>query len=172
MLAGNADRERGADVLKAAYSEGRLTKDEYDYRLGKAVAARTVEELQLLTADVPNGPSAVPPAFHRPPEYEAYGGSGAGRPVPYRQPHQALPFVPQPPPRRHNAAATGALICGLTGPFTLGATAVPAVILGHKARTEIRRTGERGDGVAVAGLALGWIMLVAVALVVLGAVFG
>ena len=30
MLAGNADRERAGDVLRAAFAEGRLTKDEYD----------------------------------------------------------------------------------------------------------------------------------------------
>ena len=39
--------------------------------------------------------------------------------------------------------------------FTLGITAIPAVILGHFARGQIRRNGERGDGMATAGLVLG-----------------
>ncbi len=41
----------------------------------------------------------------------------------------------------------GALICGIV-PFFGG---IPAVILGHVARGQIKRTGERGDGVAIAG---------------------
>jgi hypothetical protein len=36
-------------------------------------------------------------------------------------------------------------------------TGIPAVVLGHMARAEIRRTGEQGDGLAVAGLVLGWL---------------
>ena len=35
--------------------------------------------------------------------------------------------------------------------------AVPAVILGHVARSNIKRTGERGDGLAIAGLVLGYL---------------
>jgi hypothetical protein len=34
---------------------------------------------------------------------------------------------------------------------------VPAVILGHVARANIKRTGERGDGLAIAGLVLGYL---------------
>ena len=41
--------------------------------------------------------------------------------------------------------------------FTLGLTAIPAVMLGHVARGQIRRTGEAGDGLALTGLILGWI---------------
>ena len=41
----------------------------------------------------------------------------------------------------------------------IGITAIPAVILGHWARREIRRTGAGGDGMAVAGLTLGWIVI-------------
>jgi NhaP-type Na+/H+ or K+/H+ antiporter len=40
--------------------------------------------------------------------------------------------------------------------FTMGLTAIPAVVLGHMARRQMRETGERGDGMAVAGLFLGW----------------
>lgn len=171
MLAGNADRDRAGDVLKAAYAEGRLTKDEYDYRVGRAIAARTVEELQQLTSDVPNGPSAVPPTFQRP--------FGQGQLVPF----QPQPIAPYAVPRRQNSNATAALVCGIGSPvFSLIATplvielhapylfwlgAVPAVILGHKARNEVRRTGERGDGYALTGLLLGWVCLVLSGLVTL-----
>ncbi|MGW7517202.1 DUF1707 and DUF4190 domain-containing protein [Streptomyces sp. NPDC054796] len=148
MLAGDADRERAADVLKAAYAEGRLTKPEYDHRLGRAMAARTLAELHQLTGDVPHGPGpgAGPPTVYPRPGTAPYG---YGPPGPYG------PWGPAPRPV--NAASTGALICGLLVPFTCGASGVPAVILGHKARAEIRRTGERGDGSAVTGLAMGWL---------------
>jgi hypothetical protein len=63
MLAGDADRERAVDVLKDAFTEGRLTRDEYDERLGRAYAARTHQDLALLTGDLP-GP---PPRAFRPP---------------------------------------------------------------------------------------------------------
>jgi hypothetical protein len=39
----------------------------------------------------------------------------------------------------------------------LGLTALPAVVLGSRARQEIRETGERGEALAMGGLALGWI---------------
>ncbi|OEU86221.1 hypothetical protein DB35_01795 [Streptomyces abyssalis] len=171
MLAANADRDRAGDVLKAAYAEGRLTKDEYDYRVGRAVAARTVEELQQLTSDVPNGPSAVPPTFQRP--------FGQGQLVPF----QPQPIAPYAVPRRQNGIATAALVCGIAAPvvslvtapivyglhapylFWLGAA--PGVILGHKARAEVRRTRERGEGAATAGLMLGWVWLVLSGMLVL-----
>jgi hypothetical protein len=152
MLASNADRDRTVDVLRAAYAEGRLTKEEYDLRAGRALASRTVEELQRLTVDVPHGPGngpAPPPSVYQgyPPAYRGYGRPGVYPP----------PVVPYAPPTPNNGAAVGALVCGLLAPVTLGFAGVPAVILGHKARAEIRRSGERGDGMAVAGLALGWI---------------
>ena len=33
---------------------------------------------------------------------------------------------------------------------------IPAIVLGHVARHQIRRTGEQGAGLALAGLILGW----------------
>lgn len=41
----------------------------------------------------------------------------------------------------------------------MGGGVVP-VILGHLARAQIRRTGETGDGMAVAGLVLGYLGIV------------
>lgn len=155
MLAGNSDRDRAGDVLKAAYAEGRLTKDEYDYRSGRALAARTVEELQQLTNDVPNGPSAVPPSYQRP--------YPQGQLVPFQQ----QPVMPYIPPRGQNGAATAALICGIVAPIVWGASALPAVILGHKARAEIQRTGEQGAAAATIGLVLGWIWIALGTLVML-----
>ena len=49
--------------------------------------------------------------------------------------------------------------------MTFGLTGIPAVVLGHVARSEIRRTGERGDGLALTGLVLGWLSTAGWALV-------
>jgi uncharacterized membrane protein len=66
-------------------------------------------------------------------------------------------------PRRTNPLAIASLACGIAQPFTGGLSTIPAIVLGHVARSQIRRTGEGGDGLALSGLALGW---VGVALVV------
>ncbi len=80
--------------------------------------------------------------------------------------HPAAPPWP-PAPARTNAMAVASLACGVGQPFTLFLSTIPAIVLGHMARREIRRTGENGMGLAAAGLALGWtgfIMVVAACL--------
>jgi hypothetical protein len=42
-----------AGLLAAAYSEGRLSKDEYDARLDQALSARTYADLDQLVNDLP-----------------------------------------------------------------------------------------------------------------------
>jgi Domain of unknown function (DUF1707) len=61
-LAGSADRERAVGVLRAAFTEGRLTQDELDDRVARAYAARTYGDLWALTADLPTGPLPYPHA--------------------------------------------------------------------------------------------------------------
>jgi Domain of unknown function (DUF1707) len=48
-----ADRDQAIDVLKAAFVEGRLGKDEFDLRVGQVLASRTYADLATLTSDVP-----------------------------------------------------------------------------------------------------------------------
>jgi hypothetical protein len=63
LRASHADREQVVGALKAAFVQGRLTKDELDLRVGQALASRTYAELAALTADIPAGPiTAKPPA--------------------------------------------------------------------------------------------------------------
>jgi Domain of unknown function (DUF4190)/Domain of unknown function (DUF1707) len=68
-----------------------------------------------------------------------------------------------------NSLALASFICGIAEFFTFGLTAIPAIVLGHMARGQIRRTGEDGGGLALAGLLLGW---AAIALGVLAVVGG
>jgi Domain of unknown function (DUF4190)/DUF1707 SHOCT-like domain len=58
---------------------------------------------------------------------------------------------------RTNPLAQASLACGVAEIFTLGLTSIPAVVLGHMARGQIRRTGEAGSTLALTGLVLGWI---------------
>jgi len=145
MRAGSADRERAVDVLKAGFTEGRLTQDEYNDRMGRAYSARTYGELTTLTADLPAGamPVVWPTA------------------TPVYQP--AMPT---------NSLARASLILGVAEFFSMGLTAIPAVICGHLAKSEMRQTGQRGDGMATAGLVLGYMAIIFWGIVVVLAILG
>jgi Domain of unknown function (DUF1707) len=65
-LAANADRERTVGVLRAGFTEGRLSREELDDRVARAYAARTYSDLWALTADLPAGPYPYPVAFPAP----------------------------------------------------------------------------------------------------------
>jgi len=55
LLASTADLDRSIEVLKASFAEGRLTKEEFDERVGQAFAARFFGEFMVITADLPVG---------------------------------------------------------------------------------------------------------------------
>ena len=145
MRAASADRERAVDVLKAGFTEGRLTQDEYNDRMGRAYAARTYGELMALTADLPAG--AMPAVW---------------------------PVQVYQPPASTNSLARAALVLGVAEFFTMGLTAIPAIICGHMAKREMRQTGQRGDGLATSGLVLGYMAVIfwgiLIALSIVGAV--
>lgn len=58
LRASHEDRDRVADALRVAGGEGRLSAEELDTRLEKALSARTLSELAELTADLPASPAA------------------------------------------------------------------------------------------------------------------
>jgi hypothetical protein len=72
-------------------------------------------------------------------------------------PYPAAPYAAGP---RTNSLAVASLVLGIISwllcPFVGG---VLAVIFGHVARGQIRRTGEGGAGMAMAGLVLGYVHL-------------
>ncbi|MHA6796098.1 DUF4190 domain-containing protein [Pseudonocardia bannensis] len=86
-----------------------------------------------------------------------------GRPAPsgYDVPPAGYgPYPPYPPGphawyvgRPTNAMAIVCLVFGVLRLFWLGS--VLALVLGYVARSQIRQTGEGGDGLAVAGIVLG-----------------
>ena len=117
IRAADADRARVAEILSTAYSEGRLSRDEYDARLQSALSARTYADLDHVVTDLPAAQATVP--------------------------SPAAPAM-MTSPGRTNGLAIASLACGLAQ-FAFGPLAtIPAIVLGHMARSQIRRTGEQG----------------------------
>ena len=54
IRASDADRDRTAALLREHHAAGRLTADEFQERLDKAYAAKTLGELDELLADLPH----------------------------------------------------------------------------------------------------------------------
>jgi hypothetical protein len=61
LRASYADREQVIDVLKAAFVQGMLAKDEFDLRVSQVLTSRTCADLNALTADIPAGLTAAQP---------------------------------------------------------------------------------------------------------------
>lgn len=83
IRASDQERESVVDVLRDAYTDGRLTLDEFDERTSAAYAAKTWADLRDLTADLPAEPLLGADLNHQ---------WQAGQPQavpPARMPHQA-----------------------------------------------------------------------------------
>jgi DUF1707 SHOCT-like domain len=66
MRASDADREGVVAALSEHFQTGRLTREELDERTGRALMARTLDELDELTADLPAIRPAGPAPVLRP----------------------------------------------------------------------------------------------------------
>ena len=56
---GDAQRDAAVEVLRAHFAAGRLSVDEFDDRMGRALSATTAADLEPLFADLPRDPEAV-----------------------------------------------------------------------------------------------------------------
>jgi hypothetical protein len=108
------------------------------------------------------GPGNPPPGYqasgYQTPGYQGPGGPGyqaPGYPPPGYQPAGYPPGW-----RPTNQLAIAALVCGCAQIFFWLLAGIPAIVLGHMARRQIRQTGEGGDGMALAGMILGYAGLV------------
>ena len=151
MRAADADRDRAVSFLATAYTEGRLAKDEYDARLESALSARTYADLDHVVTDLPAAQATAP------------------------SPEATAMLAPA---TRTNGLAIASLACGVAQ-FAVGPLAtIPAIVLGHMARSQIKRTGDQGAGLALTGLVLGWsavilgIILIAVGLAMAAGMHG
>jgi hypothetical protein len=86
IRASDQERESVVDVLRDAFTDGRLTFDEFEERTASAYAAKTWAQLRELTSDLPAQP-LLGAGLHQRPQ--------AGQP-------QAVPPVGQPRRRRRD----------------------------------------------------------------------
>ncbi|MGW0227778.1 DUF1707 and DUF4190 domain-containing protein [Actinopolymorpha singaporensis] len=156
MRASDADRERAADILKAAFAEGRLNPTEHRVRLDAVLRSQTYGEIQRQVADLPAGP--VP---FTPPSFDA-----ANRAL------QANPWGTHAmvPTRRTEPLAKASLIMGAVAPLTCGLSAIPAIVTGHLALGRVSNTGDEGRGMAIGGLVLGYLHVVGGTLFILAGI--
>lgn len=94
------------------------------------------------------GPTAYGPTGYGAP---GYGAPAGGPPAVASGPYAYPAAVPT------NGLAIASLVLSLLG-LMFGVTAIGGVICGHLARRQIRETGENGDGLALAGLILGYVI--------------
>ena len=70
------------------------------------------------------------------------------------------PTLPPPPQSitypRTNAKAVWSMVLGIFG-FLCLLAAIPALILGYRAKGEIRASGQQGNEFATVGIVLGWV---------------
>jgi len=86
---------------------------------------------------------------------------------------QPVPYRPGSNPAarsRTNAMAVASLACGIGQIFFWFVAGVPAIVFGHVARRQIRETGEAGDGMALAGLILGYLGVIGPLLAIIAGV--
>jgi Domain of unknown function (DUF4190)/Domain of unknown function (DUF1707) len=142
IRATDRDRDTAIGVIQTSYTVGRLSREEHDARVSQALSAQTYPELDRLTADLPE-----------------------------RQGYPDAPVMPSViAPRHVNGLAVASLVCGLAQPFTGMLTTIPAIVLGHVARSQVRRDGDDGSAMATWGLILGWAGLAAVIMLILAIV--
>lgn len=106
----------------------------------------------------PDQPSSVPPASQPAP---AYG--------------QTAPAYGQPTGPKTNTLAIVSLVASIAGLVILwGIGSIAGVICGHISLGQIKKTGEQGRGMAVAGLIIGYvgIALAIIGVIIFIAVFG
>lgn len=93
-----------------------------------------------MTSQIPPDPYGLNPPGSVPPPPPPEGGYAAGG---------------YPP--KTNGLAIASLVCSLAG-LLVGISAPVGAVLGHIARKQIRERGEGGDGFALAGIIVGWVL--------------
>jgi hypothetical protein len=81
LRASHADREQVLGMVKAAFVQGRLAKDEFDARVARVLTARTYADLNALTADIPAGLAKAPPPEAALESRSAPAAESAGRKI-------------------------------------------------------------------------------------------
>lgn len=86
-------------------------------------------------------------AYAQPVYQQQYPPTGYGQQPPYPYPY--------PPARQTNGMAIASMVLGIVWVYWIGS--ILALIFGYLALAEIRRSKQAGEGMAIAGIVLGWI---------------
>ena len=134
MLASHADRERAVDVLRAGFGEGRMEQNEFEKRVGGPTRPVRWASWPFWWPTCPRGPYRS-----RRPYGRATDVSARSRAEDEREGGRLgdLRWAVPGDRRAHRHSRGGSRAFG--------------------ACSEIRRTGEGGDGLALTGLVLGWL---------------
>ena len=101
-----------------------------------------------------------------PPPPNPYGGEqpnpyGGQQPPPSGgAPYGGYPGYGYTPPKPTNGMAIASLVVSLAGLLTCGLAGAVGAILGHVAKRQIRARDQAGDGLALAGIIVGWVVFV------------
>jgi hypothetical protein len=106
------------------------------------------------------------------PNAEGWQQQGAYPPAGY--PQGGYPPQFYVPPRKTNSLALTSMIVSIVSVAMCPLIGIVGAIMGHKAKGQIRQTGEDGDGMATAGIIIGWIVfgLFMLFIVVYGVIIG
>ena len=75
---------------------------------------------------------------------------------PYPPPGYPPPYpYPYPPARTTNGMAIASMVLGILWIYWIGS--ILALVFGYVARDQIKKNGQAGDGMAIAGIVLGWV---------------
>ena len=140
LRAGQADRERAIDVLKAAFAEGRLDIDEFAERVSEVHASKSYRDLAALTADLPAGPLGTLPDGKLPVTVSPVAAAGDA--------------TTKYPPT--SVFAVVSFLSALVVVIFTGAVAavLPALVCGLIALPDTGSGGKRGRWMAVAGIVI------------------
>jgi hypothetical protein len=141
LRASHADREQVIEMLKVAFVQGRLAKDEFDLRVGQVLASRTYADLNALTAGIPAGlltAQSPDPAFML--EYQV-------QPQDVQELLVATPRVKD----KLAIAVVAAMVCGLV------AAGFTAITVALNYRSAVFSAAGAPGGIYVADLAL-WLV--------------
>lgn len=110
-------------------------------------------------------PPSQPGPIPEPPQYEEASQYAA---PPGYPPPNAYGYgygYPQPPKSGTNGLAIAAMICGICG-FACIVPGVVGIILGFVSLPQIKRSGQSGRGMAITGIVLGSLWIVALILLI------
>jgi hypothetical protein len=139
----HADRAQAIDVLKDAFVQGRLTKDEFNSRVGQVLTSRTYADLDAQTSDIPDGVTSAQPLAERDPQpgrvlsFKTAARVGAVGAVPSVASSAAVLAQSSGVP-----AVAGVLLVGLTGLVVAGLLTALLMLLSWAVRRSQRKAAQ------------------------------